>query len=150
MGQMTTSNEWKLLNKAHYRALRVVVRDFRGERSRKSLDEECRRATPRQWGFYTVATVAARILRNQTPNLLYELVLGNSTENSRHQGLRAFFDTSRQKIGRQALQNRLKEPFLRVTKEWYQVGLSKDTMRVQMKEAFFPYYKTKNDKMMTS
>lgn len=137
---MTTSNEWKLLNRAHYRALRVVVRDFTTEKSRHLLDEECGRATPRQWSYYSAATVAASIIHNREPSLLYDLLFENSTMNSRSPGLRTFFDTSRRKIGRQSLQNRLKEPFTNVKEEWYMCGISKDTMRVIMKRAFFPYY----------
>lgn len=140
LGSMTTSEEWKLLNKAHYRALRIVTRDYRREKSRKKLDEECKRATPRQWGFYTVATTAASIIANRNPGLLYDLVYGNSTWNERSPGHRVFYDTSRLKIGRQAFQNRLKEPFQRVKKDWYNINLSKDGVRVRMKESFFPYY----------
>ncbi len=78
MGQMTTSEDWKLLNRAHYRALRVIERDFKRERSRGYLNKECKRATSRQWGFYSLASTAASILHNRTPGLLYELIYGNS------------------------------------------------------------------------
>ncbi len=140
LGPMTTSNDWKLLNKAHYRALRVVTRDFRREKSKRVLDEECKRATPRQWGHYVVASTAASIMQNQEPSLLFELITGNSTWNDRKPGRRDFYDTSRLRVGRQSLQNRLREPFRMMRGDWYGTGLTKDAIRVRMKESFFPYY----------
>ncbi len=144
IGSMTTSNEWRLLNKAHYRALRIVTRDYKRETPRTQLDEECKRATPRQWGHYVVASTAANILQNREPSLLFDLISENSTWNDRNPGYRTFYDASRLRIGRQAIQNRLKEPFLRIKREWYATGLTRDTIRIRMKEAFFPYYK-RND-----
>jgi hypothetical protein len=119
--------------------LRIVVRDFRREKWRYSLDLQCKRATPRQWSYYTTASTSARILENRTPNLLYELIYGNSTWNERHPGQRTSFDTSRPRIGRQAIHNRLKELFLQVNKEWCIIQLSKDALCTRFKEAFFPY-----------
>jgi hypothetical protein len=145
IGSMTTSSEWRILNKAHYRALRVVTRDSRREKPRRQLDEECKRATPRQWGYYVVASTAATILQNQEPSLLYNLIYGNSTWNNRMPGHRVFYYTSRLRIGRQAIQNRLKEPFQNVRKEWYGSGLTKDGIQIQMKESFFPYYRNTSD-----
>ena len=98
--------------------------------------------------YYSAGTTAASILHNRAPSLLYDLLLENNTMNSRNPGQRTFFDTSSRKIGRQSLQNRLKEPFTNINEDWYMCGITKGTMRVVMKKAFFPYYekqqKTKN------
>jgi len=118
LGSMTTSLEWKLLNKAHYRALRITVRDHCREKSRQTLDAECCRATPRQCDFYSVAKTTAMVIINRSPSLLYDLIFENSTYNDRHAGHRIFYDSSRLKVGRQAIQNRLKEPFQRMKNAW--------------------------------
>ncbi len=98
LGPVTSrSEDWKLLNRVHYQALRIAMRDFQQEVPRKQLDTLGRRATPWQWGYYTTASTAANILRNREPSLLFDLICGNMTTNRRRP---AFFDTSRRKIGR--------------------------------------------------
>ncbi len=133
---MTTSSEWKLLNKAHLRALRVVSRGFRREKSRRQLDEECKWALTRQWEYYAVSLTTATTLQNREPSLLCDQIFKNSTWNDWLPGHRIFYDSLRWKIGRQAIQNRLKEPFQRIKKEWHGIGLTKDGVRVWMKESF--------------
>lgn len=42
LGAVSRSDDWKLLNRIHYQALRVVTRDFRRELPRKTLDARCK------------------------------------------------------------------------------------------------------------
>ena len=135
---MSRSEDWKLLNRVHYQALRIAMRDFQQEVPRKQLDTLGRRATPQQWGYYATASTAANILWNREPSLLFDLIHGNMTTNRRRPARPNFFDTSRRKIGRQSLHNRIG----RVEADWMEAGRSKDAVRVDLKNAFFPYYMT--------
>jgi hypothetical protein len=127
MGAVTTSYEWKLLNRAHYRAFRIVTRDYRVELSRKDLDSICKRATPRQWSYYSVASTVISIVQNQGPSLLYDLLKTNCT-NNRRGGIASFFDMSRRKIGRQSLHNQVSETFKQVQFAWLGLEMSKATI----------------------
>ncbi len=88
MGAVTTSNEWKLLN----RALRIVTRDYRIELIQKDLDSTCKRATPCQWSYYSAASTVISIVQNQGPSLLYDLFMTNCL-NNRRAGIVSFFET---------------------------------------------------------
>jgi hypothetical protein len=95
MGAISTSNDWKLLNRAHYRPLRIVTRDFTCGLGRRDLDEICKRSTLRQWSYYSVARTVISIIQNDEPSLLCDLVKTNCTTNGRNPGMPSFFDTSR-------------------------------------------------------
>ena len=66
-----TSDEWRLLNTSHYKALRIAVGDFKRKWSKQKLNKVCGRATPREWSHYTVANTVASILLNQEPLELF-------------------------------------------------------------------------------
>ncbi len=143
LGAVTTSNEWKLLNRAHYRALRIVTRDYWNETSRKDLDSICKRATPRQWSYYSVASTVISIMQNGGPSLLYDLLTANCTIGRRDK-IASFHDTSRRKIGRQSVQNRLHETFKQIRFVWKDTDISKATIRRRLKSSFFPYFNDSN------
>jgi hypothetical protein len=81
LGATTTSNDWKLLNKAHYQALRIIMKDYQRQIPRAALDQSCQRVTPRQWSYNLVATTETSIIRNQEPSLLYSLIMNNISTN---------------------------------------------------------------------
>jgi hypothetical protein len=95
-----------------------------------------------QWNYYSVATTATSIIRNQEPSLLYNLIVNNISTNSRKPNRPTFYDTSKKKIGRQSIQNRLAELFKAVSEDWFECGASKDALRILFKKTFFPYFKT--------
>lgn len=142
LGATSRSDDWKLMNRAHYQALRVILRDYRREQPRKELDFRCKRATPRQWSYYSVANITASILRDGEPSLLFDLIRGNSATSGRQPSRPTFFDTSRKKIGRQSIQNRIGDVFKRVKSDWLEKGKSKDALRIELKRAFFPYFQS--------
>ncbi len=109
--------------------------------SRRQLDEEGKRATPRQWSYYTVASTTMSIIQNKQPSLLYDLLMTNCTINSRSEARPSFYDTSRRKIGRQSIHNRVGDVFRSVNFAWFKKDLSKNSVRSNLKQIFFPYYK---------
>jgi hypothetical protein len=141
LGAITSSSDWKLLNKAHYQALRTATKDYRKTLSRRTLDTTCERATPKQWNHFCVASTAASIIVYRQPGLLCDSIEGNMNINSKRPARPSFFDSSRTRIGRKSIENRLTETFIRMPDvDWYRTRLSKDATRVRLKKAFFPYY----------
>jgi hypothetical protein len=150
LGAMTASNDWKLPNKAHYHALRTAARDYRKTMSRRSLDCMCKRATPKQWSYYCIASMAISILVTKQPGLLHDSIDGNISINGRRTNRPSFYDSSRTRIGRQSIENCLTETFKNLQDvDWLGTGLSKDAIRVRLKRMFFPYYTIDEDKKRT-
>jgi len=48
----TRWNLKRLINSAHYKALRITAKDYKNKLSRDHLDNQYKRATPQQWGSY--------------------------------------------------------------------------------------------------
>jgi hypothetical protein len=125
LGSVTCSEGWKLLNKMHYQALRLATHNHWKIMSRKSLDARCKRAIPRQWGYYTTTSRVCSMLENGQPSLLCYLIKGNMSQNSRKP-------------------NRLGDIFRQLHFDWYRMGQSKPVLRMKLKKTFFPYYSSDN------
>ena len=69
------------------------------------------------------------------------------TVNGRREAQPSFFDTSRRKIGRQSIENRLGEVFKPVNFDWYGRPITKPTMRRKLKETYFPYFKNNDTRV---
>ena len=135
-----TSNEWRLLNTSHYKALRIAVGDLKRKWSRKKLTETCKRATPREWAHYSLANVVYSILLNKEPLHLYNGILSEMTLNERKPLRPRFYDSSRTKVGKQALKNRIADTASRIQEDWYSNNITKDQLRTIFKRAFFSYF----------
>ena len=126
-------------NSLHFRILRIATRTFDDKRS--YLTERCKRATPSEWTKFTTATRVIKIIRDEEPKPLFEILMHNYFEESRKPHVGFFFDNSHNLFGRQTIQNRLK--FMRsITDHWNNKlhPLSNDQIRVIVKKAFFSYY----------
>jgi len=124
---------WKRLFSQHYRAIRAAVGDWRTKIPRAVLDIIGKRANPRQWAQYSVANYTIKAYNKGTTPLGRKLKqLGYI--NDRCPKRAKFFDTSRLKIGRQDLLNRLN--FLDLSFDW--IGnFSDDYLRTRLKKEFF-------------
>lgn len=98
---------WKKMNSLHYRIMRVACNDFKARKKKEVIDSLCKRATPKMWSDYASSSLAMKILRDETPKLLYECLLNNTRTERRRQRHRRFFDLSRVLIGRHSFANRL-------------------------------------------
>ena len=103
-----------------------------------------KRATPGEWTKYMVSTKVMKIIRDNEPKPLFDLLCENYFEESRKPGVGYFFDNSRTLVGRQSIHNRL--IFMRsINDQWNNKlqPLSNDQLRVIGKKAFFDYYTEK-------
>ena len=132
-----SSSEWRLLNTSHYKALRTAVKDVKRRWSRERLNNVCQRATPREWAHYGVANLVASILQSGEPCELHCAILQEMTINDRMPARPQFYDSSRLKVGRQAIQNRISETAKLIKEDWHSKAISKDQLRIIFKRSFF-------------
>ena len=81
-----------------------------------------------------------KIMRVKAPLDLHTALQANYFEEKRHPGVGLFFDSSRKRVGRQSLPNRL--IFMRgIEYAWNDETnvMSNDLIRIQMKKSFFPF-----------
>jgi len=121
---------------AHYRALRLV---FGKNNTRDSLDVISGRGSPDEWSDYALAKLAARMIISEEPTRLCEDVLTNAYVERRRAGMMQFYDSSKRKIGRQVLKNRLPCVMKQMKFDW--LWTKKETLRPKMKKCFFRYSK---------
>lgn len=127
------------IRSAHYRALRVIY----GEASRQKLDLIGSRATPDEWADYSLAKLAARMIRLGAPVQLLEQTTKNSYTERRQRGRVFFFDNSARKIGKQCLKNRLQCISRQMKFDWLNVNLA--ALRPCLKKCFFQYARQSNE-----
>jgi len=124
---------WVRLRSQHYRALRAAVCDFRKRISRQDLDRICKRATPRQWSYYITSKMAIKLFKSDTR--IAQDLRDAAYVNDRMPKRATFRDSSRLKIGRQRLQNRLLH--MNLIKSDWMGDFSEDYIRQKLKQAFF-------------
>jgi len=106
--EITTSRIWNILNVLHYKALRIVCADFKRTRSRRDLDSTVKRARPYEWmRFINVKTAVQLALMGSSGPPISKKLQGNIYRNDRTARV-SIMDTSRLRIGRNSLQNRLR------------------------------------------
>ncbi len=126
------------LTSIHFRMLRTACRDYRCKLSRETLTNRCMKATPDEWSKYTTASIAMQTIRDKKPTRLHDLLKQNYYSERHNVARGLFFDSSKTKIGRQSLQNRLKHVSL-IKEPWNEQGtpLSNDNIRKILKKTFF-------------
>jgi len=138
LNSLTSSLNMKLLNSIHYRAMGNTIGDFFNRCSRREVDERTKRSTPRQWANYCNAKMAITLTNlGKTGPRLSDKLVNKRYINDRKPGIGIFPDTSRLKIGRHSLTNRL-EMMKKVSFNWTK-GISTDLLRVNLKKTFFTY-----------
>jgi len=130
--EISSARTWKMLNSLHYRVLRVILKDYNNTISRSEIDRVIKRATPRQWSYYTTSKLAINLMNGTTP--LGRKLKSKCYVNDRNPGRGTISDTSRLKIGRFSLANRL-QCLRRLNFDWC-TGISKDLLRINLKKCF--------------
>jgi len=131
------------LNSIHFRMLRTAKKDYKMKLKRDELTNTCKRATPDQWNKFITSSKVIKIIREQTPVELATKLQSTYFEEKRQPGVGYFYDTSRLKVGRQSIQNRLL--FMRNIKyPWNLKPMSNDLIRIEMKKSFFPFVLQEN------
>jgi len=133
MDEMTLARTWRLLNSLHYKALRLASRDDRNSISKAELDANSKRATP---SLFVNCKMAINLMSGNSS--LGIKLRAESCTNDRKPHRATFMDSSRWKIGRFSLSNRLL-CLRRINFDWCH-GLSSDNLRINLKKCFIPAF----------
>jgi len=118
----------------HYKALRVVIGDWQRLFPREMLDT-LGRAKPAKFAQYSTASILIKSYTSGKPKRLAEMIRENEYKISRTNTIR-FFDSSRKRIGYQAIGNRIGNTALLLDDEWTKMT-NKDSTRKYLKKTFF-------------
>jgi len=133
--EITSAQNWKILNSLHYRALRTAVRDFAFKWSKEDLNAYFKRATPLKWMKYSCCKMAINLynLGNDGPPLTSKLK-ASAYINDRQPQRAYFMDTSRLRIGKHSLPNRMNS-MCSISFNWIG-GIDKNKLRIELKKTF--------------
>jgi len=132
LNETLSSDQWKRLKSLHYRILRVGTRDYKQKTSKKVLDVQCKRATPRMWSNYSTNMIVIKILRDRSPSFIFDTIMETHYTERRRADLAKFYDNSRGKVGKHRLCNRLSN--LDNLPGWYGKDLNDHEIRIMLKD----------------
>jgi len=135
LNELTTSKQWKIINSLHYKALRVSLGDFRNKISKKNLNDIFGRATPVQWMAYSNAKMAISLHNFEDGPPLSEILRHAAYRNDRLPGQAIYMDSSRLRIGKNSLVNRLN--CMRQVKFQWTNGINQHALRQNLKKTFY-------------
>jgi len=128
----------RLVDSAHYKALRIVYHDYKKQIPRIGLDRLAKRATPTQWGNYIISKLVISTFHNKEPYHMYKKINETFYTTRCKPGIGHFYNNSRGKIGKQSIQNRL-AAMDEITREWTTQPLKGDALRTVLKKTFIPF-----------
>lgn len=125
-------------NSLHFRLLRTAFKDYKCLIPRDEITNRCMRASPNEWSRYTTASVTMKVIRDKLPQRLHELLQSTYYSERRNVAKGLFYDSSKMKVGRQSLQNRLQH-MKQIREPWNELGSrwTNDKIRIVLKDTFF-------------
>jgi hypothetical protein len=126
------------LSSLHFRLLRTACKDYWCKIKRPDLTRRCMKATPAEWSRYATASIAIKIIRDKAPQRLHQILSSTYYSERRNVARGLFFDSSKTRIGKQSIQNRLLH-IAQIKDPWNEVGskVSNDCLRMLLKKTYF-------------
>jgi hypothetical protein len=137
---LSSSNKSRLSAIHHY-PLRLVTDSlcYKKRVSNKKLAMLTLRASPIDLNNYKIAKLLISVINNVEPFVLFNEFLSHSVLERRKPNNPSFLDTSRLRIGRQSIANRVNSVAQQIKFPWLEVPLSVDTLRRKLKMSFFSH-----------
>jgi len=126
------------LDSFYFNCCRIIVKDYDRTMSRNSINIMIKRATPMEYSNYCTARTVIKNMSNVN-SPLFEICKSNSYQTQRKPGQYFFFDNSRNKIGKNSINNRITEQFKSINFQW--LNMSENQIRINLKKTFFEYFK---------
>jgi len=120
----------------HFRALRLILRDYKNKVSRLEVTEKTKRLPPDKWGKFAMASLFLNMTSNGHPHRLYQAASGNLYSKRRKPGYLYAFDSSKSRVGKQSTKNWVGMSLLPISTPWCNPSLSKDSIRVLLKQSY--------------
>jgi len=127
------------LKSIHFKALRVIVNDYRQRMSRDVISVLTNRLPPRTWCKFACAMTLMKIWNTGAPAGIRQTAFANIYTKNRYPGMLFGYDSSASKVGRQITKNWCGSVLSEVKTPWSDRQLSKDRLRVLLKSTFYPF-----------
>jgi len=127
------------VEKIHYRALRIVLKDYKQRMNRDLISSRTNCLPPRVWSKFACASFTMKMWYSGLPNGLKTTAFSNTFTKSRYPGLLFGFDSSKTKVGRQMTKNWCGSVLSQIKVPWHNTVLSKDRIRLLLKSVFYPH-----------
>lgn len=133
-----SSKNMRKIGSMHYSALRLAVKNIKKSLNRKRIDELTNRMTPRTWMKYSSASMAIKIIRDQTPSVMFSKLMKNAFQEQRWPNFVYKYDSSHNKHGKKGFHNWINFIPKLVKFPWFNlVTLTNDNlMRIRLKDNF--------------
>jgi hypothetical protein len=122
----------KRIESTHYFALRLFLRDYMCNISRKFIDVKTERASQCDYNQYKIAKMLISNCSKAAPFTLYHDILAHSMTERRSENCPKFYDSSRLKIGKESFANRLSIVAQKLKFDWNGIEISRDSLRVKL------------------
>jgi len=124
------------LESIHFKAHRVIVKDYRQRMSRDDISVKTNRLPPKLWCKFSCAMTLTKIWNTNMPVGLRHEAFSNTYLKNRYPGLFFGFDTSMTKVVRQVTKNWCGSALSEIKVPWTNHQLSNDRLRVFLKSTF--------------
>jgi len=126
------------IERIHFKALRVVTKDFKQRQSRSSISTRTNRLPPRLWSTFASASVLMKTWHSGIPVSLRRSFFENTYSTRRYPGLLSGFDSSRHKVSKQSTNNWCGGVLSQVKVPWTNRTLTNDQIRTILKATIYP------------
>jgi len=130
-----TKKEKQRMDVLHYKALRVVIKDWERLYPREILDL-IGREKPEVYAEYAKASTFIKVFRNKLPKRLYDSIKSNKYRTRRDPTTKRFYNSAKKRVGNQALRNRIGETVSKLDNRWC-TPMSDDGLRKYLKKKLF-------------
>jgi len=130
------SKNVKTVERLHFKALRLIIRDYRQRVSRNEITTRTNRLPPDKWGKFAMASMYLNMFNAKEPENLLTSVSSNIYSRTRRQGLLFAYDASKTRIGRQSTRNWIGQTLCDIKIPWCNQSLSKDSIRLLLKKTY--------------
>jgi len=112
----------------HFRALRLILRDYRQRISRDLITSQTKRLPPDKWSKFVLASLFLNAFNQNKPASLIHQLSCNFYSKRRMPGFSFAFDSSRTKIGKQSTKNWIGSAIGGIQTPWNNQTLSKNSI----------------------
>jgi len=126
----------KSVESLHFRALRLIIRDYRQRISRDEVTEITKRLPPDKWSKFAMLSTFLNMFNTNQPEPLLNDIMTNTYCRSRKPGHMFAYDASKRRIGKQCTKNWIGQALSDMKVPWSDRLLSKDAIRVLLKKTY--------------
>jgi len=121
----------------YYKACRVALNDFENTMSRPDINNIVKRATPEEFSKYACARTVINSYNAENGSIIQSICNKTKYSINRKTGRYFFYDSSRCKVEKNSIENRIDHIFKEIDFPW--LNLTFDKIRPRLKNVLFNY-----------